>query len=354
MLPRSGMPQSRSRQLFLLATMLLIVMPIIIFELHLPHLKSRFPRYVALRTWSLHRSNGSAPGVQRSMHTNHSEARALDSPVSRAVSVEQVEARFAVPESLWPPSRAVIKNASLEMKTRIAATKRLYITYGERCCVDAKARACRHAKEYGKFDACKALSQADVDQPFQKRNKDIFNVGRGAGLWLWKPYIINKTLHEDLQEGEYLVYVDAGAFIKSPIDPMLAFMEVLDSKLQGVLTFGVGFPQFMYCKRDSFVIQNCDSTECHEAMQVDGYLSVWRKSKHALQVAQQWLIECQNFQSLSDEGPQNVKGKPNLPGFRAHRHDQALLTNIITREKWGRDTEHGPVQFMFSHDRFKS
>ncbi|EKX34428.1 hypothetical protein GUITHDRAFT_155751, partial [Guillardia theta CCMP2712] len=132
---------------------------------------------------------------------------------------------------------------------------------------------------------------------------------------------------------------------------MLAFMEVQDSKLQGVLTFGVGFEQFMYCKRDTFIIQNCDTSECHEAMQVDGYLSVWRKSQHALEVVQQWLRECQDLQSLSDD--ENVKGEPNLPGYRAHRHDQAILTNIFTREKWGRETQHGPVQFMFSHDRDK-
>jgi len=32
---------------------------------------------------------------------------------------------------------------------------------------------------------------------------------------------------------------------------------------------------------------------------------------------------------------------------------QALLTNLMTRENWGRDTTNGPGNFMFKHDRKK-
>lgn len=66
------------------------------------------------------------------------------------------------------------------------------------------------------------------------------------------------------------------------------------------------------------------------------------------------LHECQDHQILSDLPNTNAAGLQNLPNFRAHRHDQALLTNIFTREGWGRDTSHAAAHNMFKHDRNKS
>jgi hypothetical protein len=106
----------------------------------------------------------------------------------------------------------------------------------------------------------------------------------------------------------------------------------------------------MYCKRDAFILQKCDDEKCHQAMQVDGFLSIWRKGPHALRVVNMWLEECKDLRILGD-GPSKLA--PNLKGFKAHRHDQAILTNILTREGWGRDTENGPAKFMMRHDRNK-
>ena len=259
---------------------------------------------------------------------------------------------FFVPADLYPPTREIMLRATDDMKARILEAKKIYLTYGERCCREAKVRACDTSVRLGKLDQCLALDQSAIDSDFVQRNRRIFAEARGAGLWLWKPFIIFLTLNSSLlSEGDYLVYCDAGARMKSPIHPLIAFMEALDDQLHGVLTFSVGLTQKDWCKRDTFIRQRCDSIACHNAPQVDGYLSVWRKGEHALRVAAAWLNETQDYQALSDVP--NIHKQPDLPGFRAHRHDQAMLTNIMTREDWGRDTLNGPAQFMFFHDRFK-
>jgi hypothetical protein len=102
-----------------------------------------------------------------------------------------------------------------------------------------------------------------------------------------------------LSDGDYLIYVDAGAYLTGPIHPVLVLLENLDRNLSGVLTFGVGLDQRAYCKRDAFVRQRCDVPACHDKMQVNGALSVWRRGEHALRVTEAWLRECQDFQVRS-------------------------------------------------------
>ena len=59
-----------------------------------------------------------------------------------------------------------------------------------------------------------------------------------------------------------------------------------------------------------------------------------------------WLRECQDAATLTDD--KNVEGQPNLHGFVDYRHDQAVLTNIFSREKWAA-LPHG--LFRVEHDR---
>ena len=43
-----------------------------------------------------------------------------------------------------------------------------------------------------KFDKVYEYTPNDIDQSFAKLHHDILSQKRGNGLWLWKPYFINK------------------------------------------------------------------------------------------------------------------------------------------------------------------
>jgi hypothetical protein len=261
------------------------------------------------------------------------------------------DSRFNVPDSLWPPTRGLMVNSSSILRRRLINRRKVYITYGENCCRASLLRACNAALVNAGMDECRAYNASVLDSDFRRRNEHIFSRVTGAGLWLWKPYIINRTLNE-MADGEYLVYADAGAYFDGPVYPLLVLLETLDAIYRGVLVFGVGLPQRAYCKRDAFLRQRCDTSQCHDAGQVNGALSVWRRGEHALRVVEAWLRDCQDFQALSDLP--STLGQYDLPGFIAHRHDQALLTNVFTREGWAYDNTNGPALFMFRHDRDKS
>ena len=239
-------------------------------------------------------------------------------------------------------------------KHYISTTRKVYITYGDRCCSISKNRACEHALSQGKCDECYAFDRSIIDPEFQILHQKILSTTRGAGLWLWKPYIINKTLHTQLQDGEYLIYADAGIYFVGPVHPALYHMEARDDVFHGVLISSGFHPMFQYCKRDAFVRQRCDTDQCHQANQVDGAFSFWRKGPHALRVANAWLADAIDYASISDAA--NIEGLPNLNGFIDHRHDQAVLTNVMMRENWSYQNNKQMAQLMamFVHDRNKS
>ena len=223
-----------------------------------------------------------------------SQMRSPEKEINRT-ELEMANHLFQVPDDLWPPTKALLVNSSVQRRWKILHARKIYLTYGENCCSLALTRACDAALSVGKMDECRAHNSSVIDNQFKLHQKQTLASYRGAGLWLWKPYIINRTLHE-MADGEYLVYADAGAFMKSPIHPVLLLLEKLDVKYSGVLVFGVGLPQRSFCKRDSFIRQHCDTPACHDAGQINGAFSIWRRGPHALRVVQAWLQDCEDSQ----------------------------------------------------------
>lgn len=262
---------------------------------------------------------------------------------------------FHVPLDLYVPTHTILSNPSKSLKKQILTKRVLYITYGQNCCVESLKRACdaflTYYKTYPSQATCLALNQTSIPQSYIHTHQTHFSSSKGAGYWLWKPYLIHKYLHDSnlMREGDYLFYMDAGAYLTGPINPLMVFLEKTNTN---PLTFGVGLDQFRYCKRDAFIRQKCDTPLCHSAMQVNAAFSLWRNDALSRKIASEWLTDSEDYHSISDEP--NIEKLDNLPGFTDHRHDQALITNVLTRGNYSRDTTNGPALFMIHHDRNKS
>jgi hypothetical protein len=169
------------------------------------------------------------------------------------------------------------ENAMERIRSVISSAKKHVITYAQGCCQEVKQRLCKTAFEAGglessKGDDCRFFSEDDLKLEFIKRNARHFEEKAGAGLWVWKPKIILDTLNA-ADEGDYVIYADAGIYFKQKIDIVLEFME-RHPEFQEILFFSVGIPQKHYCKRDAFIRTGCDEPKCYEAMQIDASCSV--------------------------------------------------------------------------------
>ena len=69
-----------------------------------------------------------------------------------------------------------------------------------------------------------AYTPDDIDADFVKKNKKILSEKKGNGLYLWKPYFLNKAYRE-LKDGDYLIYTDAGSIFINKIQYLIDCME---------------------------------------------------------------------------------------------------------------------------------
>lgn len=112
------------------------------------------------------------------------------------------------------------------------------------------------AKWYGNFDqfhfyTAKHLRGTD----FWRQNEAILQQKRGAGFWLWKPYIILQTM-QSVAEGDIIMYCDCKNRFVAPITPLIAIAEQ-----KSIVLFMHAVPYTMgdWSKRDAFILLNADT-----------------------------------------------------------------------------------------------
>lgn len=180
--------------------------------------------------------------------------------------------------------------------------------------------------------------------PFYQAHRSTLDHPRGAGYWLWKPYIILETL-EHAASGDIVVYSDAGVTVIRSLAPLFA----LCAEKGGILLFGghydgIGGQQNtceVWTKRDCFVLMECDTPRYYRAPMLDASFIVFMKNPQSTSLVNEWLNLCRDPRSLTDSP--NQLGLRNRPGFMGHRHDQSILSLLAARH--GLEIFRSPSQF---------
>ena len=87
----------------------------------------------------------------------------------------------------------------------------LLINFAHGCCEDSQKNNCQTGLKHG-IRQCLMFNKQifDSDPIFASHNENILNRKRGAGYWLWKPYILLQELYL-ARDGDIVVYSDAAA-----------------------------------------------------------------------------------------------------------------------------------------------
>ena len=183
----------------------------------------------------------------------------------------------------------------------------------------------------GGFDRVYSLGFNDLETEFREKHQKILQERRGAGYWIWKPYLILRTLKK-LNDCDYLFYCDSAAYFIRDIEPFVRLLEheqvdMLLCEHEDDERYRNGY----WTKRDTFLGMGCDEEVYHSRCQIlSGYVFL-RKTDRTLQIIGEWLEWCFHYSLLNDE--ENQYGLPNLDGFIDHRHDQSILTNLAILHK---------------------
>jgi len=163
---------------------------------------------------------------------------------------------------------------------------------------------------------------------FENKVCDIRLEERGSGFWAWKPFIIDAKLRE-VPDGDLVFYCDVGRLypfklLDQPMIPYIRWMEEHGQEMMPGVEIPWNGPNSAWIKREALVATGMDLAEVHSASPVQASFSIWRAGFRSRNFVTQWLDWCSQRNLVSDDPSRD--GLCELPGFRAHRHDQALLS----------------------------
>ena len=168
----------------------------------------------------------------------------------------------------------------------------------------------------------------------------ILSNPRGYGYWLWKSFIILKTL-ESIEENDILVYTDAGCTLNiNGLNRMNEYFDIVKQSKYGILSFELPFFEKQYTKMDLFKNMNLNNNEFLNSKQLLASIIFFRKCEKTIKLVEEWYEICCNYHLIDD----SHSFLPNDSSFIEHRHDQSVFS--LLAKKYG--TEILPDETYFN------
>lgn len=203
----------------------------------------------------------------------------------------------------------------------------LAVTFGDDNFSQSRDYNLKSALKYGHVDKIKKYTPNDLDPFFCESNREILTAKRGAGYWLWKPYIIDNAFGL-LKNGDYLVYADSGSFYKRDIRLIIEYMK---KNKMPVFLNELDHKEGEYSKRDAFVYMGADDRGLETTYQYEASFLLIEKSEITDRFLKEWLYYACDKRIISDDA--NTCGLPNYDGFVQNRYDQTVLS--LLAKKYG-------------------
>jgi hypothetical protein len=207
--------------------------------------------------------------------------------------------------------------------------QKILINYADQGFVGAQRENAHSALTIGGFDRVIRYGRRDLGAYFRWRHRRILRLRRGAGYWLWKPYITLLTLKRHMRDGDILVYCDSDARFVNSIDPLVPICLSRAEPRIVVFTLEDEHINRIWTKRDCFHYLGLDAAAYAEMPQITAAFYICQRSKPVIEFFENWLAAMQDARVLTDQP--NVSGLPNYPGFREHRHDQSVFSLLARK-----------------------
>jgi len=175
------------------------------------------------------------------------------------------------------------------------------------------------------------------DIPFwEKHGRFIESNSRGYGYWLWKPYLIKKTL-DSMDDNEVLIYADAGCSINlndSSLKRIEEYVEMVKNSPYGILSFQMShLAEYKYNK--CHTIQNVLNDTIYDVEKMNSILSsgqcmatvvILCKKEHSVNLVNNWWNYTKIYSLIDDTHIMNE-----YPEFNGHRHDQSIYSLLVKK-----------------------
>lgn len=206
------------------------------------------------------------------------------------------------------------------MRTRL-------ITYADKNMRTSQYVCYKSALEKGGIPAFVDYGPKDMNEWFKYFNSEIVSAtqrGGGTGFWIFKPYFCTRAAL-DYQEGDIIIYADAGVEFIAPVQPIIDRMnaEGLD-----IFLFGNDHMHTLWTKGS--VLDHMLPYWSDQSEQVQASAIFFRVNGYTRRFMRRWLAWSQ-IPGFIDDSPSVFTGK-DRKGFREHRNDQSILTCLALQD----------------------
>ncbi len=215
----------------------------------------------------------------------------------------------------------------------------MFIAYADATLAYSLKRIGRQARHLKIFDEVILYTPADL--PEELKGHPLMRYGKGGGYWLWKPWIIQKTLREH-NYGDIVVYADAGSTLRKSPEWSRLF-ELMDRYDTLCFQYAETVPEFArwgntctkikyWTKKNAlaFLDSYFGDRAYRENCKVMGGLLFMKNPDNSL--LRQWLdISLNHPELVVDPTPEEMQDQE--PGFAYHKHEQSFITALAYYDK---------------------
>lgn len=194
--------------------------------------------------------------------------------------------------------------------------------------IEAGERLINQANNLQIFDNIKLFNFDNLkdDDLFWKQHKDfIKNNPRGFGYWIWKPYILMKTI-EQMKDNDILLYLDAGCEID--ISEKDYFKECLEIVKKDYIVGTLGKTNVEEsCKMDLLLLLDMNYNKFLKTKMHQAGANLFLICDKTRKLINEWYNLCCNYHLINDDQSLNK----NLELYKEHRHDQSIYS-LLTKK----------------------
>lgn len=181
-------------------------------------------------------------------------------------------------------------------------------------------------KRIAGFDKVIEYGSDDVPYGYKIAHKEIFDNSRGNGLWLWKPYLIQRTLRE-CSDGDVVFYADSGSFFLKKIDDVIASLN----SEWNIWVSDIPLIENCFTKEECFLKMDCNSDQIRYSNQIQATFFMAKNNEHSRQFVDEWLHWCEDVTLLSPQGKLQADA-PVGRNFLVHREDKSILSLLCKKK----------------------
>ena len=135
------------------------------------------------------------------------------------------------------------------------------------------------------FDSITLYDDKNLTKVFKEKHKEVLSDQHGGGFWIWKYDIIKQKLNE-IADGDYLVYLDAGCVInQAGKERFYEYFNMLNDSSYGIISFRMDHKEYVWTTSQIFNYFNINyNSEIGNSGQAKATALIMLKKPHLLKI----------------------------------------------------------------------